>query len=570
VFLEYSNAIAARLLDADTDNFLAVFTECLRILAAALKADGMHIWKNKKRDGVLYSVPFYAWDSSGSELFESSEEKEVSIYDPEHSASDAAIMQNKVIVVTPDLLTEDERELWADAMRTSIEVPIFLSSGYFWGYMGIENSPYTSDLTKENDAVLKSVAMIFANSIIRNNITIEHQLATEQALARARAKSAFLANMSHEIRTPMNAIIGMAAIGGRSADVAQKDYAFSRITEAGTHLIGIINDVLDMSKIDAGKFDLSEVPFSLVGMVNRVADVMRFRADEKSQKFRTNVSMDVPNELIGDDQRVAQVLTNLIGNAVKFTPEAGSIDLNVTVESLEDAFCTLRFDVVDSGIGVSDVQKTAIFSAFEQASSDTTRFYGGTGLGLAISSNIVDLMGGQLAVDSVPGEGSDLWFTARFAVQEKAGPVGDENALAAAEADREVQNAGLIKGKTILVVDDIEINREIARIILEEIGVTILEAPNGQEAVELFKTDYAQIDAILMDIQMPVMDGFEATGAIRALDIGKAKRIPIIAMTANAFKEDVENSIAAGMNAHIGKPINIRQLLEVLAYYLKE
>jgi K+-sensing histidine kinase KdpD len=229
MFLENSNAIAAQLLDADTDNFMEVLADSLKMLAGVLKADGIHIWKNYKKDDVLYSVVYYTWDITGAESFESADHSLKSIYDPETSISDAAMMQNKIAVVTPDQLSKEEIEVWGkdyQIMVSSIEVPIFLSNGYFWGYLGIENSPYTTQLSENNDAMLKSVAMIFANSIIRNHFMLESQEATKLALASAQAKSAFLANMSHEIRTPMNAIIGMATIGEKSDDIGQKDYAF--------------------------------------------------------------------------------------------------------------------------------------------------------------------------------------------------------------------------------------------------------------------------------------------------------------------------------------------------------
>jgi signal transduction histidine kinase/CheY-like chemotaxis protein len=574
MILEHSNVVAARLLDANTDNFEAILTENMRKFAVALEATGIHIWKNYNRDGLHYSVAYYDWNDKGVEYFEEPDHAIKSVYDPEKSKSDALLMQNKVVVLTSDLLSEDEINLRIstdmDVSEVSIEVPVFLSDGYFWGYFGIENSPYTEVLTSNNDAMIRSIAMIFANSIIRNNIMLESQEATKQALASARAKSAFLANMSHEIRTPMNAIIGMAAIGEKSKDEEQKNYAFSRITQASKHLVGIINDILDMSKIDAGRFDLSETDFSLRAMVRRITDVMQFRTDEKRQIFEVHVANDVPDTLVGDDQRLTQVITNLIGNASKFTDDGGHIEFKVSVFSLEDDGVMLRFDIVDEGIGVTEEQKQHIFSEFEQASNETTRQYGGTGLGLAISSSIVSLMGGEISVDSVPGEGSNFWFTAKFAIQEILSTDSADLFGAAEDSDQEEENAEIISGKTILLVDDVEINREIVCIILEDIGANVESAVNGREAVDKFTDAPEHYDTILMDIQMPVMDGHAATRAIRRLDTPKAKSIPIIAMTANAFKEDVQNSINAGMNAHIGKPVDIKQLLEVLAFYLKE
>jgi signal transduction histidine kinase/ActR/RegA family two-component response regulator len=571
VFLEHTNEIAAALLEASPDNFPQVFAESLRMLAIALKADGVHLWKNYTTDGVFYSAAYYNWDRYGNEYFGAEDHSLKSIYDPESSVVDRALMANEVVVVTQDDLSDEEVELWDDyPIYAAIEVPIFLSNGYFWGYFGIGNSPYTDQLREKNDSALKSVAMILANSIIRNNIMIEYREATEQALASSRAKSAFLSNMSHEIRTPMNAIIGMADIGGRSDDVEQKDYAFSRITQAGRHLVGIINDILDMSKIDAGKFELSEIDFSLRAMVGRVADVMRFKTDEKKQVFTVSVDQQTPDALVGDDQRLAQVLTNLIGNANKFTDVRGTIELKVSQVLRHEDTIMLRFDVIDDGIGVSGDQQEHIFTEFEQASNDMTREHGGTGLGLAISASIASLMGGEIAVESEPGAGSDFWFTAMLRVQETADSDSTDRSGEKTNSDsgRSEQNINHVQGKKIMIVDDIEINREIAEIMLEDAGASVEMAVNGQDALDLFQDDPEKFDAILMDIQMPVMDGYTATKSIRALDIPQAKSIPIIAMTANAFKEDVENALEAGMNAHIGKPIDISQLIGILSRYL--
>jgi CheY-like chemotaxis protein len=241
----------------------------------------------------------------------------------------------------------------------------------------------------------------------------------------------------------------------------------------------------------------------------------------------------------------------------------------VSASAFELDKVTLRFDIIDDGIGITEEQKYHIFSEFEQANNETTRQYGGTGLGLAISSSIVSLMGGEISVDSVQGEGSDFWFTAQLAIQKT---VSNDNANlfdATDDFDMASSHFEIIHGKTILLVDDIDINREIASILLEDIGAKVETAINGREAVDKFRDEPTRYDAVLMDIQMPVMDGYEATEAIRKLDIPKAKTIPIIAMTANAFKEDVQNSINAGMNDHIGKPIDTKQLMEVLSFHLK-
>ncbi|MDR0497444.1 MAG: PAS domain S-box protein, partial [Treponema sp.] len=248
---------------------------------------------------------------------------------------------------------------------------------------------------------------------VTETIKLQRDLETalEAANSASHAKSAFLANMSHEIRTPMNAIIGMVTIGKSSDDSERKDYCFSRIENASKHLLGVINDILDMSKIEAGKFDLSVAEFNFEKMLQSVVNVISFRVDEKRQKLTVHIDKAIPEILIGDDQRLAQVITNLLGNAVKFTPEKGSISLDTRFLEEENGIDILQISVTDTGIGISPEQQSRLFQSFQQAESSTVRKFGGTGLGLAISKNIVEMMGGKIWIKSEPGEGSTFSFT---------------------------------------------------------------------------------------------------------------------------------------------------------------
>jgi len=378
----------------------------------------------------------------------------------------------------------------------------------------------------------------------------------------SRAKSDFLANMSHEIRTPINAVIGMTAIGRISDDIAKKDYSFDKISDASSHLLGVISDILDMSKIEANKLELARVTYNIREMLNRTFDVIRFKTDEKKQRFKVCIDADIPEWLVGDDQRLAQVITNLLSNAVKFTPENGDVSFKASLkEETEDA-CTLYFEVIDSGIGISEEQQRRIFSAFQQADSSTSRNYGGTGLGLAISRRIVEIMNGSIFLTSAPEKGSAFAFSVEM---QKAGEAPAE----ALESDIKGEMLeGEFKGLTALLVEDIEVNREIVTSIMEPSGLAFKIAQNGQEAVDAFVQNPHGIDIIFMDIQMPVMDGYSAARAIRRLKNHNAKIVPIIAMTANVFKEDIENCIAAGMNAHIGKPIDMSELVLSIRKYV--
>jgi PAS domain S-box-containing protein len=521
------------------------------------------------------------------------------------------------------------------------------------------------------------------------------RLARQQAEAEAasRAKSSFLATMSHEMRTPMNAIIGMISIGKNSRDIERKDYTLHKIEDAAVHLLSVINDVLDLSKIEANRLELALIEFNFEKMLQKIVNIINFRMDEKHQKLMINVDRNIPRFVIGDDYRMSQVIMNLLSNAVKFTAENGEISLNVFLTGENNGVCELRIEVSDNGIGIAREQQSKLFVAFEQADSGITREFGGTGLGLSISKHIVDLMNGHIWVESEHGKGARFIFTAKvergkrkitsmlasgvkwentrilvvddesevcayfidlfaqlglkgetasngfsaYEIVEKSGPYdiyfidwrmpgmdgieltrkikARENGRPSvvvmisstdwAEIKEMALDAGVSKyllkplfssaiidcinecigfqgddenaaigagkrfaGKKLLVVEDVEINREIIISILEDTGIDIDCAQNGQEAVEMVTGAPDKYDMILMDIQMPKMDGYEATRLIRALSSPNLKDIPIIAMTAHVFTSDIEECLSAGMNDHIGKPLDIEDVMNKLNKYL--
>lgn len=383
-----------------------------------------------------------------------------------------------------------------------------------------------------------------------------------KAAAATRVKSEFLANMSHEMRTPMNAIIGMTAIAEASDDPERIRDALQKIHSASNHLLGVINDVLDMSKIEADKLELSPVTFSYRGMVDRVVNVIEPAIRIKGQQFINEMNEAFPDIFFGDDIRLAQVLTNLLNNAMKFTPEGGLIKLTTSFEGEEGGLCRIRTEISDTGIGISEEQCSRLFSSFEQAESNTARKFGGTGLGLAISQRITEMMGGTISVASEVGKGSVFSYTV---LMER----GDEAAFAADAASFTGNKTDDFSAYTILLAEDIEINREIVTALLEPTKVTVESAENGIEALEKFKADPGKYDIVFMDIQMPEMDGYEATRRIRALGVPEAQTVPIIAMSANVFREDIEQGLAAGMNGHIGKPIDIATVLDTMRAYLQ-
>ncbi|MFP3154785.1 ATP-binding protein [Lachnospiraceae bacterium ZAX-1] len=387
-----------------------------------------------------------------------------------------------------------------------------------------------------------------------------YRIKARQSESASIAKSEFLSNMSHEIRTPLNAILGMTTIGKSADGNEKKDYAFAKIEMASAHLLNVINDILDISKIEARKFELSPAPFHFEEMVQRVIDINCYRIEENHQQFTVTLDETIPSMLVGDDQRLAQVITNLLSNAVKFTPVNGTITLDVQLESKEGDTCTLLTKVCDTGIGLSKEQQAKLFTSFQQAESNTSRKYGGTGLGLSISKHIVEMMAGTIWVESKLGSGSQFFFRIKIGVAKTQETVSD------ILADGILANE--FAGKCILLAEDVEINREIVRALLEPTAVTIVDAGDGLDAVQKFTAEPEKYDIIFMDVQMPRLDGYDATRRLRAMDIAKAKSIPIIAMTANVFKEDIDKCLDAGMDAHIGKPIDLGQVLEKLRFYL--
>jgi len=388
---------------------------------------------------------------------------------------------------------------------------------------------------------------------------------TIELVSANRAKSSFLSNMSHEMRTPLNAITGMTVIGRRAKDIERKDYALDKISDASAHLLSLINDVLDMSKIEANMLELSPIEFNFEKMLQKAVAVVNYRVNEKRQKLTVRLDNAIPRTLVADDQRLTQVVVNLLSNAVKFTPEEGSVALNASLIGEENGVCSIKVTVSDTGIGISEEQQKRLFTSFQQAESNTTRKYGGTGLGLAISKRIVEMMGGKIGIQSKPGKGSVFTFTIQ-AAKSAYTEIKPDAADMANKSEADI--TGIFAGKRALLVEDVSFNREIVLTLLEPTRLSIDCAENGVEAVRMFTDSPALYDLIFMDVQMPEMDGYEATRRIRAMDIPKAKTIPIVAMTANVFREDVEKCEAAGMDSHIAKPLDFDELINKLRFYL--
>ena len=396
---------------------------------------------------------------------------------------------------------------------------------------------------------------------IARDIT-SHKKAQEAVLAASRAKGIFLATMSHEIRTPLNAIIGMAYIAKDCvADNEKALRSINQIMTSSHHLLGILNDILDMSKIESGKLELTREPFSLLAACNEVSDIMRHRCEEKDIAFVTNINEIKDITITGDKLRLNQVLINLLGNAVKFTDTNGEIKFFTELPEESEKKARVKFSVSDNGIGMSEAQMKKLFIPFEQTDNTIAARFGGTGLGLSLSQNFVKMMGGKISVTSELNKGSCFEFSLYF----------DKSELPVSRTpDEKYENVNLT-GKRLLLTEDIEINRLIIRELLSLSGISIDEAENGRKAVEAFAASpEGYYDIIFMDIQMPVLDGYEAAREIRALDRADAKTVPIIAMTAHAYKEDVEQALAAGMNGHLAKPIDRPALMETVGKIIKK
>ena len=396
-------------------------------------------------------------------------------------------------------------------------------------------------------------------TMARNEALAEALAAAEEANV---AKSAFLSRMSHEIRTPMNAIIGFDKLSLRDENLSPetKDH-LQKIDESAEHLLSLINDVLDMSRIESGRMVLKKEEFSLGAILDQINTLVTSQCSDKGLTYECRVLNKMDDRYIGDDLKLKEILLNILSNAIKFTEAPGSVTLSVEKTAGFEKQTTLRFCIKDTGIGMDKDYIPKIFDAFTQEDDSRKNRYGSTGLGMAITKNLVEMMNGTIDVESEKGVGTEFAVTVTF---KNAGGSGEMTGAAEQSAAGSMKQAAL-QGRCLLLAEDIDMNAEIMMDILEMEGIAAERAENGRVALEMFeKSAPGRYSAILMDIRMPEMDGLEATEAIRALDREDAKRIPIIALTANAFDEDVKMSLQAGMNAHLSKPVDPDHLFRTL------
>ncbi|MDR1073802.1 MAG: response regulator [Treponema sp.] len=694
--LETINKMAVTLMRSNND-INAVLYDAIAELGAGSDVDIAYVLKNGETSGELYCSVASSWTRL----------ENVPLVPPPVPC-DVILPRWRDTLAEGRLYNFRIAEVFKDPAKTpasmamvkiSLNIPLFVQNA-FWGVIGLSRCDEDKPFIKAEEDLLQSAGILIASAITRSLMTETLLEANRAAIAGVQAKTNFLSHMSHEIRTPINAIIGMTTLAHKAADMQRVRYCLTQIENSSRQLLGIINNVLDMSKIEANKLEISAEEFVFENMMQHVLDVVQVKIDEKGQKFHVNMENTFIRAVISDELRLSQTLINLLANAIKFTPDGGKISLSVRQTPIDADAARLHVEIADTGIGITDEQKARLFRLFEQAeSSATTRKYGGTGLGLSISKSIVNLMGGDIWVEDNPGGGSRFIFEvvikwgkacrrdklpkhlrrdlhilvvdddkdvreyfksilAGFSLECDAASGGAE---AVALVERHIQDgkpyhlifldwmmpgmdgertaieimrvmgggrrgAALIvmisaanrseisstldalgianflskpilpstlyntivdllgytgepaandedetssydwSGKRVLLAEDVELNREIVIGILEDSGLTIECAENGGRAVEMFaKNEY---DLVLMDIQMPIMDGYDATRAIRASGKPNAAVCPIIAMTANAFKEDVRECLAAGMNDHIAKPLDVKRLFATLSKYL--
>jgi signal transduction histidine kinase/PAS domain-containing protein/HPt (histidine-containing phosphotransfer) domain-containing protein len=574
LLLQTINKAVAILLDPESTSFEDSLYRSMGMLAQAVDADRVYVWKNHIHDGEMCVTQLYEWSEGATPQQGTEYTVNVSYSKTIPDFRDVLINGDCINSIASNM-SERSRTFLSDTQVVSIFVAPLFVNGQFWGFVGFDDCEKERTFTDNEASILRSGCLMIGSAFLRNDMMInlkknveemmllqaELEIALDQAKAASLSKSSFLANMSHEIRTPMNSIIGFTELA-MDDDVSLKtmDY-LAKILENSEWLLQIINDILDISKIESGRMELENIPFDLHDMFDACRTLILPKALEKGLSMHFYAEPSIGKRLYGDPTRLRQALLNFLSNAVKFT-NSGMIKVQAAIKEIAENSVTMYFEIKDSGIGIAPELLSSIFDPFMQAETGTTRKYGGSGLGLAITKNIIEMMGGTLSVDSAPGLGSRFSFQLTFNAvnitpEEKSTEVSLDN----------IEKPSF-DGEVLLCEDNI-MNQQVISEHLSRVGLSTVIAPNGKKGVQ-FVADRMEkgekmFDLIFMDIHMPIMDGLEASAKILEMNVG----VPIVALTANIMTNDRESYTTSGMSDCVGKPFTSKELWRCLLKYLK-
>ena len=557
------NIMASSLLNAENDDaFKAAIPEGMKLVAECMDLDRIYIWQNEIIDGTFHFTLMYEWLGDSENIGNPVRIGHSLSYSKDAPDWFEIFLRDEYVYGNVKDITPKERAiLQFSGVKTVLAVPVYLH-GTFWGFVSFDNCHVEGTLTQDEINILRTGSLIVTSAIHRNLMTMHLHEAVEKANAASKSKSEFLANMSHEIRTPMNSIIGFSELALDNYSPSRtKDFLY-KILENSKWLLQLINDILDISKIESGKVDVENISFDLSELLSTCRTAIMPKAAEKDISVHFYVEPPKDSLLHGDPIKLRQVLMNLLSNAVKFTDE-GSITVLVSVANSTPEYTTISFEIKDTGIGMTAEQLAMIFEPFTQAEAGTTRKYGGSGLGLTIARNIIEMMGGTLSVDSNPGKGSKFGFILTF----KTTDITSDAQSMEKQASNEVMKP-IFKGD-ILVCEDNLMNQQVVREHLSRVGLEVTIADNGKVGVDMvtarINRGVKQFDLVLMDIYMPIMDGLEAASKIIKLDA----KLPIIAMTANVMSNDKDVYHNIGMKDIVGKPFSSHELWRCLTKYIE-
>ena len=562
------NSTATILLQSESEKFDDTLQQCMSMIGKAVNADRVCIWKNKTIEGKLYCDLVYDLPGGTGSLISSDVAVNIS-YDNNTPGWEEILSQGKCINATvSDLSQEEQLLLKAHGVKSLFVAPVFIQNE-FWGYVGFDDYNNEKIFSEDEVSILNSSSLLIANALVRNEMIMSIKYAND-------AKSSFLANMSHEMRTPLNAIIGLTDLSLESETLDRESHAtFEKVNDAGVTLLNIVNDILDISKIESGKFELIPSVYEIPSLINDTVTQSIMHKGEKPIEFVLDLNESLPTQLFGDELRIKQILNNLLSNAFKYTKE-GTVELKISC-FWEGEEVWLAVSVKDTGVGIKPELIETLFDNYVQMDLQSNRRIMGTGLGLSIAKMLVEMMNGSIDVKSEYGKGSV--FTVRFPqVFVSDAMIGREMANnlknfryygnKRSEASKQVRIS--LPYARVLIVDDVETNLDVAKGLMKPYGMQIDCVTSGQEAIDAIKREAVRYNAVFMDHMMSEMDGIEATRIIREIDTEYAKTIPIIALTANAVVGNDEMFLSKGFQAFLSKPIELSRLDAVIRQWVRD